>query len=147
MAGGGIASTKPPLTPSAAWNKSRLQPLYAVGRTVSLAHQKLRSREPSALCEGKDRSTPLPVAGPRFSRVAVAIPDITPLGSGRRTVLPRRPPMWMGGTPSIRVFDVGKPLLQKEGRYTIPPFSSPYYFTQVPKNQIFQEPLPIMTSI
>ena len=40
---GGIASAKPPLTPPAAWNGSRLQPLYTVGRTVPLAPPKYRS--------------------------------------------------------------------------------------------------------
>ena len=126
-ADGGIASTKPPLTPPAAWNGSRLQPLYAVGRTVPLARPKYR-----------------PLDRRRFAKSGSGCnsPGCMPAILPSDCLDPRHPtswvwarsshrlPVWMGGTPSIRGVDVGKPLIRKEGRYAIPPSSSLYLSTQ-----------------
>ena len=145
MTDGGIASTKPPLTPPAAWNRSCLQPLYAVGRTASLARPKYRSLDRRRFAKGRSEYNS-----------SSCMPAILP--SDCRD--PRHPTSWFwtaDGPPTGRLCGWVEPLAFVESTWgnrlsrkkeDIPSHLS-RALTSSPsdKDRIIQETLPIVTSI
>ena len=145
MTVGEMASTKPPLSSSVAWNRSRLQPLYTVGKPASLVLQKHRSLNRRSFAKKRSEDTS-----------SGCIPAVLP--SGCRD--PRHHTSWLwaeDGPPTGRLCGWVEPLASVDSTWENRlsrkkkdvPSNRSQAFTPSPsaKDRITREALTVMTSI